>query len=86
MKIALNLFIISIALLVLIPYVRFKPKEGKFHVHKDENGFLVRCYHQAKPLLLNWKWWASLTFSFPIEHALWEHVWPFKLFTQWMGL
>ena len=56
------------------------------HYHTDERGLLVRCYHESKSLLANWRFWAGLTFGFPVEHALYEHVWPFTLVTHWMGL
>lgn len=56
------------------------------HYHKDERGLLVRCYHGTASLLGNWRFWAGLTMGFPLEHLLWEKVWPFKLLTAWLGL
>lgn len=56
------------------------------HTHKNENGILVRCYHTCRASLFSWQFWAGLTLGFPIEHLIWEKIWPFKLLTQWMGL
>ena len=56
------------------------------HYHHDERGNLVKCYHEAKSLLCNWRFWAGMTLGFPVEHLLWEKVWPFSLVTHWMGL
>lgn len=60
------------------------PKEEP-HFHKDEHGILVRCYHKCSRTP-----WISfligITVSFPLEHLLWEKVWPFSLITHWMGL
>ena len=49
------------------------------HFHKDENGFITKCYHNCKMLVTNWQFWAGMTFSFPFEHFLWEKVWPFYI-------
>jgi len=56
------------------------------HTHHDEAGLLVRCYHESKALLLSWQFWVGITCSFPLEHVLWEKVWPFYLISQWIGL
>ena len=56
------------------------------HFHKDENGLLVRCYHGSKNLLGKPSFWIGTTLSFPLEHFLWEKVWPFTLLTKALGL
>lgn len=56
------------------------------HYHKDEKGVLVKCYHECRSLLTDWKFILGVTLSFPIEHFIWEHVWPFSLITKLMGL
>lgn len=56
------------------------------HFHTDEQGLGWRCYHHCRGLLTNWQFWAGLTLGFPVEHALWEKVWPFYLLTHWIGL
>ena len=56
------------------------------HYHTDEHGLLVKCYHGTRSLLTNWQFWVGLTLGFPLEHLLWEKVWPFSVITDWMGL
>jgi hypothetical protein len=56
------------------------------HFHPDEHGRLVACYHACRSVATDWKFWLGVTVSFPLEHFLWEKVWPFKLVTAWMGL
>lgn len=67
-----------------VPDIR-KPKHPE-HYHKDEYGLWVKCYHQCRGLLTNWQFWLGLTFGFPLEHLLWEKVWPFYLLTRALGL
>ena len=57
-----------------------------YHTHKDEQGLLIRCYHQTKNLLGSWQFYIGITLSFPFEHALYTYVWPFNLISKWMGL
>lgn len=61
-----------------------KPSEP--HFHRDERGVWVKCYHSARSLITDWRFWCGITFSFPFEHALWEHVPPFSYITHWLGL
>jgi hypothetical protein len=56
------------------------------HFHKDERGVLVRCYHGTKTLLTDYGFWIGLTIGFPIEHFIWEKLWPFTLLTALLGL
>lgn len=56
------------------------------HFHFNERGTMVKCYHEAKSLLTDWRFWVGLTAGFPAEHLLWEKVWPFYLLTSWVGL
>lgn len=56
------------------------------HTHLDERGLAVKCYHNCRNLLTNWKFWMGVTLTFPLEHFLWEKVWPFYTLTEWMGL
>jgi hypothetical protein len=55
------------------------------HTHETENGLLVKCYHKTK-LLLAPSFWIGMTLGFPLEHFIWEKVWPFKEITHWLGL
>jgi len=56
------------------------------HTHVDDQGFIVKCYHKAQGLLTSWQFWLGITFSFPLEHLLWEKVFPFYVIAHWMGL
>lgn len=56
------------------------------HYHMDERGFLVKCYANCRTLLMNWQFWAGLTLGFPVEHLVWEKLWPFSLVTKLFGL
>jgi len=58
----------------------------KPHYHKDDKGFLHRCYHASRNQILTWSFWLGLTMGFPLEHLLWEHVWPFYVITKFLGL
>jgi hypothetical protein len=61
-------------------------KEKQFHFHRTEHGTLTRCYHNCKQLLLSWQFWIGTLVSFPLEHALYEYVWPFTLITKLLSL
>lgn len=51
------------------------------HFHLDENGEIVRCYHECKSLLKTYAFWIGMTIGFPIEHFIWNHIPPFS----WLG-
>ena len=57
-----------------------------YHYHQTKEGLLVRCYHSSRALLTNWQFWAGMTLGFPVEHLIWEKLWPFSLVTRWFGL
>jgi len=59
---------------------------SKPHYHKDERGILQKCYHGAQNLLTDYKFWIGVTLSFPLEHFIWEKLWPFYLISEWLGL
>ena len=56
------------------------------HFHPDEAGLLKVCYHRCRSSLISWGFWVGLTLGFPLEHLLWEKVWPFKEITKMLGL
>jgi len=56
------------------------------HFHIDQSGKLVGCYKACISLLTSWQFWIGVTISFPLEHFLWEHVWPFYILTNAFGL
>ena len=58
---------------------------GKRHYHKV-GGHLYACYHECKSILLSASFWIGLTCSFPLEHFIWEKLYPFNLITKWLGL
>jgi hypothetical protein len=51
-----------------------------------KSGIWAWAHHQLRTSIFNLSFWLGLTFGFPFEHFLWEHVWPFKLITRWLGL
>ncbi len=63
----------------------FAAEPTHIHVHRDNNGFLHRCYHKCRSIF-TWQFFAGLTLSFPIEHALWTKVTPFVQIAEFLGL
>ena len=59
------------------------------HYHKNEEGVLIQCYHSCrkslKDTLGNTAFWIGITVSYPLEHFLYEHVWPFSTLTHLIG-
>ena len=55
------------------------------HTHLNEQGIAVKCYHECKSVLTDWKFMIGVTVSFPIEHALWE-LSPLRHITHWLGM
>ena len=60
--------------------------DSTVHVHTDERGFPVKCYHFCRNLLTDYKFWIGMTMSYPLEHALWTKVWPFATIAHYFGL
>lgn len=59
---------------------------SNLHYHQTEAGILVKCYHGARSLFTDWRFWLGTTMSFPLEHFIWEKIWPLNLLTHWLGL
>lgn len=58
-----------------------------FHTHVNEDGILIKCYHKSKSAAFTAvMWFLGITVSFPIEHFIWEKIWPFYEISQWLGL
>jgi hypothetical protein len=59
------------------------------HAHKDSAGFVHLCYHKCRHWV-NPKFILGLlvaqTLPFPLEHLLWEKLWPFYYLTHLLGL
>jgi hypothetical protein len=57
------------------------------HYHEDkESGLLVKCFNHCTNLLTDYRFWIGVTISYPLEHFLWEKVWPFSLVMHFLGL
>ena len=50
-----------------------------------QQGVITKCYHKCRSLF-SWQFFAGITLSFPIEHALWTKVWPFAWIAEMLGL
>lgn len=62
------------------------------HYHKDEDGFLIQCYHVCskgltgvKETLMSPAFWIGTTIAWPFEHFLYDHVPPFMWIAKLMG-
>lgn len=55
------------------------------HYHKDEHGFLHKCYHKCRTVF-TWQFFIGVTLSFPLEHALWTKVPIFRDLSKLFGL
>jgi hypothetical protein len=58
------------------------------HTHVTPDGLIVRCYHKCRSLDYKAAIWFVIgtTVGFPLEHFLYEKVWPFTLLTKFLGL
>jgi hypothetical protein len=45
-----------------------------------------KLFRRFRRTVFSLSFWLGLTMGFPLEHFLWERVWPFKLITLWMTL
>lgn len=58
-----------------------------FHTHTDERGFIHRCYHRCRHWLSPGflaGWLVANTITFPVEHEMWQHVWPYSYVGHWL--
>lgn len=60
--------------------------EGTPPAAEEKQGVWSRLHHQLRTTVFSLSFWLGLTLGFPFEHFLWEHVWPFKLISKWLGL
>jgi hypothetical protein len=60
--------------------------EGTPPTAETRSGVWAWIHRQLQASIFNLSFWLGLTFGFPFEHFLWEHVWPFKLISKWLGL
>lgn len=61
-------------------------EESHEHTHVTPKGKVVTCYHKCKNTLTDASFWIGVTVSYPLEHALWEHLWPFSLLAELIGM
>jgi hypothetical protein len=59
---------------------------AKSHTHITETGMIVRCYHESKTLLKTPSFWIGMTLGYPLEHLIWEKIWPFSWLIKFIGL
>jgi len=48
--------------------------ETKPHFHKNEQGELVKCFHECKSIVRQPSFWILTTLTFPIEHGIWSLI------------
>lgn len=56
------------------------------HVHITKQGILVKCYHKCRTQVLSVGFWAGMTLGYPLEHGLYDHVFPFTWIAKVFGL
>ncbi len=60
------------------------------HFHRDDRGFVHKCFHRCTTSIKQPGFWVATVVStlvgFPFEHYLYDKVWPFVLITRWLGL
>lgn len=64
----------------------WKTRTTHYHTHTDERGALVKCYHECRGLLTDWRFILGITISYPFEHLLWERVFPFSYIAHLLGM
>lgn len=54
---------------------------------KNGKWLCLKIPHSIRHTILRPAFWLGFTLGFPIEHLLWERVWPFSWITKhWLGL
>jgi len=56
------------------------------HAQKKAHGWWAKCLSAAREYLTKPSFWLGISLSFPIEHFLWEKIWPFDVLTKLLGL
>jgi hypothetical protein len=56
------------------------------HEHLDQYGAVHTCYHKCRTMFFDISFWVATIVAFPLEHFLWEKVWPLSWISKWMGL
>ncbi len=55
-------------------------------VNARTRNLLRRFLAATREYLLKPSFWLGISLSFPIEHFIWEKVWPFSVLTKLLGL
>jgi len=63
-----------------------RKKKAQGHTHVDEQGLIHKCYHKCRSTIFSFGFWLGVTLSFPIEHFIWEKVYPFNAIGHYFGL
>lgn len=58
------------------PVCRLHSTAGKdmSHFHRNEQGELIKCFHECKSVVRQPSFWILTTLTFPIEHGIWSLV------------
>lgn len=59
---------------------------GKLHYHQSAADGVIFCWHKCRSILFSPGFWLGTTLGFPIEHLIWQKLWPFYLVSQVLGL
>ena len=54
--------------------------------HGPRRWVFEHVSHGVRHTILRPAFWLGLTLGFPLEHLLWEKLWPFDILTRWLGL
>lgn len=63
-----------------------RPEVSHPHTHVDSHGVVFKCLHKCKSAVADTGFWVGMTLEFPLEHYLYEKIWPFTIVTHWLGL
>ncbi len=60
----------------------------RYYGVRVETWLVVKAHvsHGIRHTILRPAFWIGLTLGFPLEHLLWEKLWPFDILTRWLGL
>lgn len=56
------------------------------HARAKARGWLAKGSSATRKYLTQPSFWLGTLLSFPIEHFIWEKIWPFDVLTKLLGL
>jgi len=65
---------------------RSASKKDNQHFHRTKDNKLVACYHECKNMLTSYSFWIGMSIGWPLEHFLWQKIWPFSLVAKLLGI